>query len=337
MINMCRGCGVVLQSEDKKKSGYIPEDKMKARICMRCFRLSNYNDLNKVELELSNDSILKEVNKKGELAFFLVDFLNINSEVIETFKKISIKKVLVISKLDIIPRSIKKNNLVEWLSDVYDIRDEMIFLSAKTNYGITSIINTMDKQRISKAYLLGYTNAGKSTLVNSINEKYNNKASNITTSLLPNTTLGFIKIPVEELSLIDSPGFVMEKTFADISNNDLLKRINSKKALNPITYQMKTDMSIVIEDKIRILSDINNSWTFYMSNEINLQKLYASNNKLVNDSPFTLEINDNSDLIIKGLGFVNIKKACTITIYTDELDVIEIRKSCFNKVGDELD
>ena len=38
---------------------------------------------------------------------------------------------------------------------------------------------------------------------------------------------------------------------------------------------------------------------------------------------------DNSDLIIKSLGFINIKKACTLKIYTDKKELFEIRKSMF--------
>jgi len=330
MIRTCNGCGVRLQTESRNKTGYIPIDKYeKSKFCMRCFRLTNYNELSKVELNINNEEILSIVNKKSELSFFLVDFLNINSETMKTFNNILTKKVLVISKLDIVPRSVKKESLKNWLIEEYNIMSEIIFLSAKTNYGITSIINCMDQMEVTKAYLLGYTNAGKSTLINKINEKYNGKNGSITTSLLPNTTLGFIKIPVEELVLMDSPGFVQRNTFVDINNNDLIKKINSKTTIKPVTYQMKGEMSIVVEEKIRIESKDINSWTFYMSNEIKLDKIYSKNNKLKEVNLLDLNLDDNTDIVIKGLGFINVKQASSVNIYVEDKNLIEVRKSCF--------
>jgi hypothetical protein len=99
--------------------------------------------------------------------------------------------------------------------------------------------------------------------------------------------------------------------------------------LKPSTYQVKPISSILIEDKIRLQSSINNSLTFYISNNINVERVFDNNTNLIDKPTITLDIPDNSDLVIKSLGFINIKKACKLTIYTDNKELFEIRKSMF--------
>ena len=51
----CIGCGAGLQSQDKKKEGYVPSsaltnhENISNLYCQRCFRLRHYNYLMEVE------------------------------------------------------------------------------------------------------------------------------------------------------------------------------------------------------------------------------------------------------------------------------------------------
>ena len=103
----------------------------------------------------------------------------------------------------------------------------------------------------------------------------------------------------------------------------------SKKFLKPKTYQIKPNDTILIEDKIRLENKgENNSYTFYFSNDIKITKVY--NNSKLQDLNFKeLDIAANNDIVIKGLGFINIKKKTKIKIYLQDLDLVEIRKSFF--------
>lgn len=93
---------------------------------------------------------------------------------------------------------------------------------------------------------------------------------------------------------------------------------------------MKELTSINIEDKIIISqTKSSNSFTFYMSNSLNINKIYNTV-KFINFSQKEYQIANNSDLVIKGVGFINIKKATTLIIYSDYQDLIEIRPSLFN-------
>lgn len=331
MNKKCTGCGSVLQTKNNKEKGYIKEDKYdNSTYCERCFKIIHYNEKIVTELTNINEYIIKEVNKKAKYVYFLIDFLNINSETIDTYKKIKVPKTLIVSKLDIIPKSIKDNKIISFLKEEYSIKEEILFQSTKKNINTKRITSYLEQNNIKEAYILGYTNAGKSTLINKLSTLNDITDKQITTSLIPNTTIDFIKIRLSDnITIIDSPGFTLSSTIYKENEFDLIKKINPKSFLKPATYQLKDIASLIIEDKIRIKSSISNNFTFYISNDILIERVFDKNTELLNEKTLTLEIPTNSDLIIKSLGFINIKKACTLTIYSENQDLFEIRNSVF--------
>ena len=326
-MSKCLGCGIELQTDDKEKIGFIPLDKLKKRICERCFRISNYNDLKVVKIDLKEE-VLEKINKGNNYVFFVVDLLNINKEVINTFKEIKVNKCLVISKIDYIPKSIKLERIKEWLKLEYKIDDRIIFLSAKYKKNIGSILRILEEEKKNMAYLVGFTNAGKSTLINTIiNDK------KITTSMLPNTTLDFMKIKLNDnYALIDTPGFVMKKNIRVEQEISLRKKLEIKGYLKPITLQLKKNSSVVIEDILRIenKSELCNL-TIYMSNLLEIKKVYENNNCLKNLESFSFYIKKNEDIVVRELGFINVKSDVNLQIYIQDKDLIEKRKAFFGE------
>ncbi len=331
MNKKCSGCGVLLQTENKKAKGYISKDKIvDSNYCERCFQIIHYNKKTVTELENINEYIKGQVNKNAEYVYFLLDFLSISQEAINMYQDIRVPKTLVISKLDIIPKSIKESVITDWLRKTYDIKDNIIFQSTKKNINTKSIIKNLEERNVNKCYILGYTNAGKSTLINKLCSVEREEHHDITTSSIPNTTIDFIEIQLNnKLTIIDSPGFTLNNTFYFENEFDLIKRVNPKKYLKPITYQLKNIASILIEDKIRLNSSINNSLTFYISNDINIERVFESNTKLSDKNEIIIEIPENSDLVIKSLGFINIKKSCKLKINSDYKEIYEVRPSIF--------
>ena len=244
-----------------------------------------------------------------------------------TFKSITTPKTLIISKLDIIPRSIKENKITSWLKEQYNIKEEILFQSSKKNINTKSLITKLENKNINEVYVLGYTNAGKSTLINNLTKATNE--NKITTSSIPNTTIDFIKIKLDNITIIDSPGFTNQNTLYKEEEFELIKRVMPRTFLKPSTYQVKPISSIIIEDKIRLQSSINNSLTLYISNSINIERVFENNINLMDKETIVLDIPENSDLVIKSLGFINIKKACKLTIYADNKELFEVRKSMF--------
>lgn len=326
-MNRCIGCGAILQSENKDAIGYIPKEKEELNsLCERCFRLLHYNDIKWIDLPTEN--IVKVVNKKGSYAFFLVDLLNINEEVIKTFKEIEIPKTLIVSKIDYIPKYVKKEKIRVWLKEEYGILEGILFLSTVKNVNIHSILNTLEKVGQKEAYLLGYTNSGKSTLVNCLQEK-----ESVTASLAPNTTVDYIKIPLEDgCSLIDSPGFQYKNPIYKNKDVSFIKRMNPKTFLKPITYQLKKDASLLIEDVFRIENASEKcNVTIYMSNLLEIKKVYEKNRDLKEYDCLEIDVKRNEDIVIQGLGFLNVKTDCHLKIYVENKEWIGIRKSFFER------
>ena len=54
-----------------------------------------------------------------------------------------------------------------------------------------------------------------------------------------------------------------------------------------------------------------------------------NNDKLTNLKSKEYEVDENSDIVILGLGFVHVKHSCKVRIHINSLDLIEIRKSFF--------
>lgn len=328
MTKKCLGCGITLQNVDKLGLGYCPKDIKEAIYCERCFKIIHYNKIDVVTLPKDSSSIISIVNNKALYTFFLIDFLNINSETISKFKEITTPKTLIISKCDVIPKSIKLNKVSDYLKKEYDIADNILFISSKKAKNLSSIVNILEKEKVKTAYIMGFTNAGKSTLINALYEKYTSSKSRITTSLIPNTTLDFISVKINDnLILVDTPGFVLDNPLYQNDDISIIKRIEPKNYLKPITYQCNKLMYLNIEDRIFLkINSKSNSLTFYLSNELNIKKSFKS---CIKDFHLKLEIDDNSDIIIKGLGFINVKKATTIEIMLGEPEIIEVRKSIF--------
>lgn len=314
MTKRCIGCGAVLQNTDKKKNGYTP--KLENKYCMRCFRLTNYNDLTETITEKDNDKIITVINNSSTFSFFLIDATNITKEAISIYQNIKTRKCLLLTKIDLLPANITVNNYINKFKNIYNIKEEVYPLSSIKKVNVSKILKMMDNLNIKKAYILGCTNAGKSTLINTM---LNNKT--ITTSRIPNTTLDFINLYMEDKILTDTPGFVTTTT-PFITDKKYYKKIDYKERIKPITYQTKEKASLVLEENYRFSNFGFNSVTTYFNNNILVKRDFKSN-----EDYFETKIMANTDIVIKDLGFINVKRPCTLKISKNLENLVEFRPS----------
>ena len=164
---------------------------------------------------------------------------------------------------------------------------------------------------LSTVYVVGFTNAGKSSMINKLIYNYSNNIDYITTSNLPSTTLNTIEIKLNDIILIDTPG-LLDNSIVNYIDSDTIKKIIPKKKIKPITYQIKNSQIINIENILYI--DCNNTnITLYMSNNLNITRYYK---KI--DIPLTkhhLNVKSNQDIVILGLGFIHVSNSCALDIY----------------------
>ena len=296
MTKRCNGCGIILQNSNALEAGYTPD--IKNDLCERCFKLKNYNVLTNEGTNIDNDKILNTVNKENALVMFLVDFLNIDNEVIDIYKKIKGKKILVLTKSDIIPKNIKINTLVDNIKRVYEIKEDIIVCSCKNRFNINLLTNICISN--SKVMMVGFTNAGKSSLINTL------VGSDITVSKRSNTTQDFIKLNVDGITIIDAPGFITNTS----RDNKLPKNI-----IKPITYQLKSNYYLLIgEIVLNVLGDAN--LTIYINNEVFVDRRRKKENIICK-----IVIPENSDLVLKGIGFIKFKEKTLININTNDYEI----------------
>lgn len=294
-MTKCVGCGIKLQEKDKNELGYTPN--LNNALCERCFKLKNYNILTNKGINIDNDKLINKINELNTCVLFLVDFINLDSEVIEAYKKIKSKKILIITKADIIPKNIKYQKLIQNIKNIYDIKEDLILTSSKTKLNIKTITKLCLEEK--NICLAGFTNAGKSSLINAL------VGSDITVSKKSNTTQDFIKLNVDGINIYDAPGFM-----SNINRENIPRSI-----IRPITYQFPSKHYLLIKDiKLNILENAN--FTIYVGNEANIIRRKENENvecKII--------VPKNSDVIIKGFCFINFKNTCMISLNTKDYEI----------------
>ena len=317
MSRICYGCGATLQSENKDEVGYIPAHKSDSAYCMRCFRMMHYGESNKGYEPKSRSQIIKRVNGDKKFVIFLVDFLNINNEVIDIYNSIKCEKLLVINKCELIPDEVYKRKLIDYVREEYKVDGDIKIKGGTKNHGVNSIYRYLTERGIEETYVLGLSNSGKSTFINDLIKVTKSKIKPINTNSKANTTLDFIKVKInDELTIIDSPGFILENN----ADNDAYDQY-----IKALTFNMKAGETISL---------INGKYYFKFSEDtpINIfingkgkHKKYYKEIKLKNN--LELERN-NMDIMILGVGFLRIKNKGIVKTNVDT-KYIEIRNSMF--------
>ena len=121
---------------------------------------------------------------------------------------------------------------------------------------------------------------------------------------------------------MDTPGFNYQEPLYNETNLNLVKKINPSTMIKPKSYQTKENQVFIIEDMLEFQNFGQNKVIFYISNDLDLKKKYASTTE-----NYPLKIKDNTDIVIKGMGFINVKKACTVMISKNAKPYIETRNS----------
>lgn len=327
-MNKCQGCGSVLQCENPNLDGY--SKKVDNVLCERCFRIKNYNDYKKV-IKTNNDfmPIINNISTTGDLVVLLVDLFSIPKSLDSIINNLNNDILLVLTKRDILPLSIYDERLIEYFNGLSNRIVDTVICSSKKNLNIDEVMDKIYEYKHSNdVYVVGYTNAGKSTMINKILYNYTEKEPMITTSLLPSTTIDAITIEINEsLTLIDTPGLLEEGNILELVDANLLKKIVPRKELKPITYQLKDKQSIIVDSILKIDNEDVNNITLFFSNELEIERSFKKRDLVSDLEMHILNVDEKEDIVISGLGFIKVMKKGVFHIYTLPGVLVYTRKS----------
>ena len=325
-MSKCIGCGVKLQNKDNENLGYTSN--LDNNLCERCFRIRNYNDYKFVFKDNNNFiNILKDVSKTNDLVLLVVDLFNINKSLSDISKYIKNDILLVLSKRDILPKSCYDKKLIEYFNNYNLNIIDTVVISSNKNYNLDTLYDKINKyKKTSRVYAVGFTNSGKSTLINKIIYNYSDSDTVITTSNLPSTTIDSIEVKINnDLILIDTPGLIEEGDITNTIDEKVLKHIVPKKEIKPITYQIKNKQTLLIEDLVRMDVCNKTNMTVYMSNIVNIKRVYRDVDNLKNLKKYELDVKEDNDVVIAGLGFIKFTHKTRVNVYSNSL--VYVRKS----------
>lgn len=308
-MSKCIGCGVELQNTSKFKDGYVND--LSFVLCERCFVIKNYGQ-NKITRKSNVDymAILDKIRDKN-IVVYVSSVLTLNLDYLSKFKHV----ILVLTKRDVLPKSIKDGKLVDYVKRKYKNIDDVIIVSAYKKYNLDQLYIRLEKCKGKDIYFVGITNSGKSTLINEMIRSYNGYLGDITMSNYPSTTLGVVDVSIGTLNIKDTPGIVIENSMVNFLGDKKIKKINSRKEIKPVTMQIKGTGAVLIDDILRIEYETDkSSMTFYVSNNLKVDGISMKNPRLLDKYIRRFVIDDNEDLVIEDIGFIKFTKKTVVKI-----------------------
>lgn len=328
MTKKCIGCGSILQTEKENKEGYIKKSLYETRnYCERCFKIMHYGECTVIDKKIDIMNFIDSIDKNIPV-IYLLDLTCISNITIEPLKKIKNKIYLVLTKRDLLPKSVKDKKIINYIKENYLDIEDIFIISSEKMINIETLYNKLIKDKVKSCYILGHTNSGKSSLLNSI-LKLKGKNGIITTSPVPNTTTELINIKLDDkLTLIDTPGFINENSITNFISIKEYKSILPKKEIKPKIYHLRPNFTIIINNIIRIdnTSDKIINLIFYLKNELNYKKIkITTSDELKIYEKSNMIIKDNEDIVIEGLGFIKLPNKAEFTVYVIDKRVISKR------------
>lgn len=330
MIKKCIGCGANLQTLDKMQEGYINQKIYdKANYCERCFKITHYGEASIIEKRVEVIEFLNNININIPV-LYLLDLTCISNTTLKPLKNIKNKIYLVLTKRDLLPKSIKDKKIISYIKENITKNLEDIFvISSEKMINIDYLYNKLIKDKVTCCYVIGHTNSGKSSLINSL-LKRQGEDSFITTSPIPNTTTELINIKLtNNLTIIDTPGFASDTSISNFIELKKYKKLLPKKEIKPKIYTIRPNFMIIIDEILRIenntVSDAN--LIFYLKNELEYNKMkITTRNDLKILEKINIKIEKDEDIVVEGLGFIKVPKSTTLTIFTLDNRAISKRK-----------
>ena len=347
---------------------FIMEGELLCQRCFKIKNYGK-NSVNNFKSEDYSKEVLNSVKKSDIILpiFDIIDFEGSFSEEILDYLR-DYRSIVLVNKTDLLPGFVHPAEIADWIKDRLaeeDIVPENIaFISAKNKYGINGVIRKIKSvfpEGKVKAVVLGVSNVGKSSVINLLLGK-----NKITTSKYSGTTLKSInnKIPDTNITITDTPGLIpKEKRLSDMISVETGLKLVPAGEISRKTFKLGDGQIFMfdafcrfkvkeneIEDKIEgenIYKPMFSAYSsknvkFHVAKEERVEDLLQGDffeilkgeekkkyfeNKFVT---FETMVEENEDLVISGLGWVNVKRGpLTIELTVPEGVKVIVRPSIF--------
>lgn len=286
----CIGCGAQIQTTEPDDIGYTPMSALKKGfeneeiLCKRCFRLRHYNEIQPVNL--TDDDfrrLLDQISGTDSLVVYVMDVFDFSGSLIPGLHRfVGDNPILLVgNKIDVLPRSLRRSKIKDWMRQQANIAglrpDEIALTSGKNGDDVPALLDLIERYRKGRdVYVVGVTNVGKSTLINQIIKEVTGERQDvITTSRFPGTTLDRIEIPLDDQSaIIDTPGIIHQDQMAHYLTAKDLKYVSPQKELKPRTYQLNAGQTIFAGALARFdyMQGDKGGFTAYFENNLMLHR-----------------------------------------------------------------
>ena len=306
------------------------------------------NSVNNFKSEDYSKEVLNSVKKSDIilLIFDIIDFEGSFTEEILDYLR-DYRSIVLVNKTDLLPGFVHPTEIADWIKDRLaeeDIVPENIaFISAKSKYGINGVIRKIKSifpDKKVKAVVLGASNVGKSSVINLLLGK-----NKITTSKYSGTTLKSInnKIPDTDITITDTPGLIpKEKRLSDMISVETGLKLVPSGEISRKTFKLEEGQVFMFdafcrfkvkenkaknndtaeEKKYKPIFSVYSSKNvkFHVTKEERVEELLEGDffdvlkgeekkkyfeNEFVT---FKTTVKENEDLVISGLGWINVKR-----------------------------
>lgn len=359
----CKGCGAQIQFTDSNKPGFIDESVYNKRtienkpiLCERCFRLKNYNEIEKVEIKEEDFlTLVKDNVTNNMLICYIVDVFDLDGTFIKNINDIFPHNPILIigNKYDLFMRSNRPTKIKKYLQSYLELNNIKVIGSIITSASevdgsrkvYDSILKTLNALNLTKeVFFFGMSNVGKTTLLRSMATSFSINTNNeFVVSNAVSTTLSVNKIDIGEITIFDTPGIVNPKQVTYYLNKKTIDHIHPKNFIKPIVFQLNPNQTIFVDGFLSCsyLNEerIKNSLIFYFSRSINLHRTKydefddfynhhkddllkyptkTERKKLGNIVEHQFDVTENDEISISGLGFIGFGGSGKIIIKTFE-------------------
>ena len=347
---------------------FIMEGELLCQRCFKIKNYGK-NSVNNFKSEDYSKEVLNSVKKSDIILpiFDIIDFEGSFTEEILDYLR-DYRSIVLVNKTDLLPGFVHPAEIADWIKDRLaeeDIVPENIaFISAKNKYGINGVIRKIKSvfpEGKVKAVVLGVSNVGKSSVINLLLGK-----NKITTSKYSGTTLKSInnKIPDTNITITDTPGLIpKEKRLSDMISVETGLKLVPAGEISRKTFKLGDGQIFMfdafcrfkvkeneIEDETEgenIYKPMFSAYSsknvkFHVAKEERVEDLLQGDffeilkgeekkkyfeNKFVT---FETTVEENEDLVISGLGWINVKRGpLTIELTVPEGVKVIVRPSIF--------